>query len=95
MSWASEVAIEPLGVRRFAAHIDDSWMALHGVNGGIVAALAVRAVESVLRDEGVDPAATLRAASLGYRRRRRLVVPARRHVVGDDPPVETGRIVSR
>ena len=66
MSWTEQMAVEPLGGRRFAAHIDDGWVALQGVNGGAVAALALRAAEAVLRDEGVDPAATLRAATLGY-----------------------------
>jgi len=59
-------AVDPLGDGRFRAHVDESWVALQGVHGGIVAALALRAVEAVLTDEGVDPATTLRAATLGY-----------------------------
>lgn len=66
MSWDEQVAIEPCGDGRFRGHVDESWVALQGVNGGIVAAIALRATEVVLRDAEVDPATTLRAATLGY-----------------------------
>lgn len=66
MSWHDEVVVEPVGDRRFRARVDESWTALQGVNGGIVAALALEAVETVLRNEGVEPSTTLRAATLGY-----------------------------
>src|SRR5262249_27115443 len=65
-SWDEQVAIEAIGDGRFRASVDDGWVALQGVNGGIVAAVMVRAAESVLRDADVDPASTLRAATLGY-----------------------------
>ena len=66
MSLTDAITVQPAGEARFHAHVDEQWTALQGVNGGIVAALAVAAVEHVLRDAGVDPATTLRAATFGY-----------------------------
>lgn len=66
MDWAAATSVVPVGDGRFAAHVDEHWSSLQGAHGGIVAALAVRAAEQVLRDEGVDPATTLRAATFGY-----------------------------
>jgi len=70
--WADAIAVEPLGERRFRARLDPSWNALQGVNGGLVAATTLNAVEHVLAAEGVDvqttglPATSLRAATFGY-----------------------------
>src|SRR5947208_2728017 len=36
------------------------------VHGGVVAAIALNASSTVLRDEGADPASQLRAATFGY-----------------------------
>jgi acyl-CoA thioesterase len=66
MNWVDAVALETAGDHRFRAHLDEQWRALQGVHGGIVAALAVKAAEQVLHDEGVGPATTLRAATFGY-----------------------------
>lgn len=66
MDWNQALQIEPTGEHTFGAHVNDDWTSLQGVHGGIVAALAVTATERVLRDEGVDPATTLRAATFGY-----------------------------
>ncbi len=66
MSWHEDLVVEPTGDRQFRADVGASWTALQGVNGGILAALTLEAVESVLRDEGVEPSTTLRAATLGY-----------------------------
>jgi acyl-CoA thioesterase len=74
MDWTKALAIEAAGDGRFDAHVDDHWTSLQGVHGGVVAALAVTAAERVLRDEGVDPATTLRSATFGY---------VRGNVVGD------------
>lgn len=66
MDWSRACRVEPAGENRFRAHIDEHWTSLQGAHGGVVAALALSAVERVLRDAGVDPAATLRAATFGY-----------------------------
>ena len=66
MDWNEAVAVRPTGDRRFAAHVDEQWTSLQGVHGGVVAALALTAVERVLTDEGLDPATTMRAATFGY-----------------------------
>src|SRR5438874_9396736 len=55
-----------LGGHRFRAHVDDEWASLQGVHGGVVAAIAVNASSTVLRDEGGDTTAQLRAATFGY-----------------------------
>lgn len=88
-----------IGEKRFRAGIDEHWTSLQGAHGGIVAALALAAVEAVLQDAGVDPATTLRAATFGYvagnmigdieihveviRRGRALVTTQARTVQGD------------
>ena len=66
MDWTDAIAVEPAGPDRFRAHVDEQWSSLQGVHGGIVAALALRSVEQVLADLDVDPATTLRAATVGY-----------------------------
>ena len=74
MDWNDAIAVTPTGEHRFAAHVDEQWTSLQGVHGGIVAALALTAVERVLADEGVDPETTMRAATFGY---------VRGNVIGD------------
>src|SRR5438067_12490332 len=66
MRWTDATAVTPLGHQRFGAHVDEQWTSLQGVHGGVVAAIAVNASSSVLRDEGVDATAQLRAATFGY-----------------------------
>ena len=74
MNWADAIAVTRLGDHRFRAHVDEQWTSLQGVHGGVVAAIAVNASSTVLRDEGADPTAQLRAATFGY---------VRGHTVGD------------
>ncbi len=74
MDWNAAVGVEQMGERRFRTHVDEQWTSLQGVHGGIVAAQALTAAERVLRDEGVDPSSTLRAATFGY---------VRGNVIGD------------
>ena len=50
----------------FTASIDEQWVALKGVHGGIVAALVVEATDAKLADVGVQPDSRLRAATFGY-----------------------------
>jgi acyl-CoA thioesterase len=57
-------ALTPIGGSRFEALLPEEWVALQGVHGGFVAALAVRAVEATLG----DPSRTLRAATFGFLR---------------------------
>jgi len=59
-------AVTRLGDNRFRAHVAEQWTSLQGVHGGVVAAIAVSAASTVLRDEGADPATQLRAATFGY-----------------------------
>jgi acyl-CoA thioesterase len=66
MNWADAITVTQLGERRFRAHVDDQWTSLQGVHGGVVAAIALNASSTVLRDEGTDPAAQVRAATFGY-----------------------------
>ena len=66
MRWTDATAITPLGQQRFRANVDEQWTSLQGVHGGVVAAIAVNASAAVLRDEGIDEAAQLRAATFGY-----------------------------
>jgi acyl-CoA thioesterase len=66
MTWADTVAVTRLGDHRFRAHVDEQWTSLQGVHGGIVAAIAVNASSTVLRDHGADPATQPRAATFGY-----------------------------
>lgn len=68
MNWDDAVAVESIGDQHFTAHVGEEWTSLQGVHGGVVAALALTAAERVLRDEGVDPNTTLRAATYGYAR---------------------------
>ncbi len=66
MNWKGHATITPNGERSFTTHIDDRWLALKGVHGGIVAALMTDAVEAVLREHGIGAETTLRAATFGY-----------------------------
>jgi len=66
MRWTNATAVTPLGRRRFGAHVDEQWTSLQGVHGGVVAAIAVNASTALLRNEGVDATAQLRAATFGY-----------------------------
>lgn len=66
MNWTPDVTLTPIGGGRHGATVGERWSSLQGVHGGVVAALAVAAVEAELRDAGVDPATTLRAATFGY-----------------------------
>ena len=66
MDWIDGTAVTPLGDNRFGAFVGEEWSSLQGVHGGVVAAIAANAVASVLRDEGVDADARLRAATFGY-----------------------------
>src|SRR5438093_4146669 len=66
MNWMDTTAVTRLGDRRFRAHVGEQWTSLQGVHGGVVAAIAVSAASTVLRDECADPAAQLRAATFGY-----------------------------
>ena len=66
MDWNTAIAVEPLGGGSFRAHVDEHWRSLQGVHGGIVAALAVRASESVVAGLGADPSTSLRSATFGY-----------------------------
>lgn len=74
MEWNTAIAVEPLGEGSFRAHVDEHWRSLQGVHGGIVAALAVRASESVVAGLGADPSTSLRSATFGY---------VRGNVIGD------------
>lgn len=51
---------------RFTARVGEAWSSLKGAHGGIVASLALDAVETSLAEAGVTDHATLRAATLGY-----------------------------
>ena len=66
MDWIDDTAVDALGDNRFGAFVGEEWSSLQGVHGGVVAAIAANAVASVLRDEGVDAGAQLRAATFGY-----------------------------
>lgn len=67
MMWSDDVGVEARGEGRFRARIGEAWNALQGVNGGIVAAVALVAAETVVRSDGLDPAdSPLRAATFGY-----------------------------
>jgi acyl-CoA thioesterase len=66
VNWIDSTAVTRLDDYRFRAHVDEQWTSLQGVHGGVVAAIAVNASSSALRDEGVDPASQLRAATFGY-----------------------------
>jgi acyl-CoA thioesterase len=66
MDWTQAMTVQRADGDRFVAHVGEEWTSLQGVHGGVVAALALTSVEQFLRDAGVDPAATLRAATFGY-----------------------------
>jgi acyl-CoA thioesterase len=66
MNWTDSIAVTRLGDHRFRAHVDEQWTSLQGVHGGVVAAIAVNASSTALRDDGAEPAAQLRAATFGY-----------------------------
>ena len=66
MNWIDSTAVTRLDDYRFGAHVDEQWTSLQGVHGGVVAAIAVNASSTALRDEGVDPTSQLRAATFGY-----------------------------
>ncbi|MFN8104327.1 MAG: hypothetical protein U0U69_07685 [Acidimicrobiia bacterium] len=61
------IRVESVGDRSFRARVDEDWTSMQGAHGGIVAALALAAVEQVLREDGVDPAVTMRAATFQTR----------------------------
>lgn len=65
MIW-DHATITPIDDRSFTARIDERWVAMKGVHGGIVAALIVDATSALHRREGDDPAECLRAATFGY-----------------------------
>ncbi|MCU1503373.1 MAG: hypothetical protein JWM12_2727 [Ilumatobacteraceae bacterium] len=60
----ADTALTPIGRWRFQAALPEDWVALQGVHGGFVAALAVGAVQTALG----DPTRTLRAATFGFLR---------------------------
>jgi acyl-CoA thioesterase len=66
MNWIDTTSVTRLGDHLLRAHIDEQWTSLQGVHGGVVAAIAVNAASTVLRDEGLDPKSQLRAATFGY-----------------------------
>ncbi len=66
MNWADDMIVEALEPGKFRGHVGEQWSSLQGVHGGVVAALALTAAETTLRDAGVDPTTTLRAATFGY-----------------------------
>ena len=66
MSWNQGTSLTPDGEHRFVADVGEQWSSLNGAHGGIVASLIVDATATVLREQEVDPATTLRAATFGY-----------------------------
>ena len=66
MNWVDSTAVMRLDDHRFHAHVDEQWASLQGVHGGVIAAIAVNASSTALRDEGVDAQSQLRAATFGY-----------------------------
>jgi acyl-CoA thioesterase len=60
----AETVLTAIGPSEHQAVLPDEWVALQGVHGGFVAALAVRAVQTTLG----DPHRTLRAATFGFLR---------------------------
>lgn len=66
MNWSEAVRLEPTSPTTFRGHVDEDWASLQGVHGGVVAALALTAAQRVLLDADVDPATTLRSATVGY-----------------------------
>ena len=67
MNWADDVTVGSFDGRSLRARIGPAWNALQGVNGGMVAAIAVEAGAMALEAAGADPAGTpLRAATFGY-----------------------------
>jgi acyl-CoA thioesterase len=60
----ADTALTAIGRSSYQAVLPEDWVALQGVHGGFVAALAVRAVQAALG----DPARTLRAATFGFLR---------------------------
>ncbi len=60
----ADVELLPSGPTTFTAELPEAWVALQGVHGGFAAALAVRAVETVV----ADASRTLRAATFGFLR---------------------------
>lgn len=66
MDWHKAMHLDQIDDHRFTGHVDEHWTSLQGAHGGVVAALAVTASQSVIADLGVDPATTLRAATFGY-----------------------------
>lgn len=66
MNWSESVAVTSTGDHRYAAHVNDEWTSLQGVHGGVVAAIALRAVEVELAALDVASGTNLRAATYGY-----------------------------
>ena len=67
MNWADDVTVGTFDGRSLRARIGPAWEALQGVNGGIVAAVAVEAASRALEAAGGERGATpLRAATFGY-----------------------------
>jgi len=64
--WTDSASLAPIDDRSFAADVGEEWLALKGVHGGVVAALVVEAVGTVLLGEGIDPSIRVRAATFAY-----------------------------
>ncbi|MEZ5219229.1 MAG: thioesterase family protein [Ilumatobacteraceae bacterium] len=62
----SDLQLDDLSGGRFRGRTHEHWTALQGVHGGVVAALALAAVERQLASDGVDDSVSLRAATIGY-----------------------------
>lgn len=66
MTWTDSLDLTPIGDRRFTADIGAEWSSLQGAHGGVVAAVALAAVERVLGGAGIDAATAMRAATFGF-----------------------------
>lgn len=64
--WAETTEVKRVDEGRYKAHVDEQWTSLQGVHGGIVAALALTAVEQQLQTAGVGSDVMLRAATFGF-----------------------------
>lgn len=82
MDWTEAIELVPLGEGGsamvgggptaggqpvlFGARVNEDWTSLQGVHGGVVAALGVKAADTVLAALGVEAGTTLRSATFGY-----------------------------